>query len=345
MKAAVLDAPNQLSVQDAPDPRGEPGDVMVRVKASTICGTDIRIFRGRKTAGVRYPSILGHEFSGEIVEAGGHPQLAAGDRVGVCPTIPCGRCLQCMRGRENLCPHADNMGYQIDGAFAEYVRVPRRAVEQGCVHRLPDGLDHARAALIEPLACVLNGQNQAAVGTGDAVAILGAGPIGLMHIKMARLRGAQTVIVSEPNPARREAALAAGADQAINPQATDLGAAVRDATGGLGASVVICAIGIPALADQALGLARLGGRVNLFAGFSKGEHASLDVNAIHYNELVVTGAFGLSRLDYRTALDLLAAGRIESESMITHRFPLAEVGRAFETAELGEAVKVAILDG
>jgi L-iditol 2-dehydrogenase len=343
VKAAVLEGPDELTLGEVPAPRLEPGDLLIRVKASTICGTDIRIFRGRKTLGVRYPSILGHEFSGEIVEAGGHPGLAPGQRVGVCPTIPCGHCEPCRHGRENLCPNADNMGYQIDGAFAEYVRVPRRAVEIGCVHRLPDELDHAQAALVEPLACVLNGQNIVRVGTGDSVVILGAGPIGLLHVKLARLKGAARVIVSEPNGARRDAAGAAGADATVDPIAEDLHERVRAETNGLGASVVICAIGIPALVQQAIGLAALRGRVSLFAGFSKGDSAALDVNAIHYNELTVTGAFGLSRVDYADALSMAASGRIELASLITHRFGLADAGAAFALAERGEAVKVAFL--
>lgn len=267
-----------------------------------------------------------------------------GERVGVCPSIPCGHCAQCLSGRENLCPNAEAIGYHLDGAFAEYVRIPARAVSLGNVHRLPDTLGDAEAALIEPLACVINGQNKVGVAQGDTVAVLGSGPIGTLHIKLARLRGASRVIVSEPNPARRAAALRAGADVGIDPTTEDLDARVREETGGLGADVVICAIGIPALATQAIGLAGFGGRVSLFAGFSNGETSQLDVNAIHYNELRVTGAFGLSRLDYVTALGVLAGGRMETADMITHRYPLTQLDEAFGMAEGGAAMKVAILD-
>lgn len=342
MRAAVLRAPNDMALAEAPDPRPEAGDLVLRVRAATICGTDIRILRGRKTAGVRYPSIIGHEFSGEVVE--GAEGFPVGTRVGVCPSIPCGRCAQCLRGRENLCPDQQAMGYGIDGAFAEFVRIPARAVAMGNVQVLPDSMSFAEAALAEPLACVLNGQNRVALTQGDTVAILGAGPIGLLHVHLARLRGAARVIVSEPSAQRREVALAAGADVVIDPTAEDLGARVREETGGLGADVVICAIGIPALATQAIGLASLGGRVSLFAGFSKGETASLDVNAIHYDELRVTGSFGLSRLDYATSLRILADRRIDARPLITHRYALDEVGEAFAQAERGTAIKVAILD-
>jgi L-iditol 2-dehydrogenase len=342
VKAAILTAPNAMALGDAPDPVPGEGDLILRVRAATICGTDIRILRGRKTAGVRYPSIIGHEFAGEVVA--GDATFRTGQRVGVCPAIPCGRCAQCLRGRENLCPNAEAIGYQIDGAFAEYIRIPARAVALGNVHLLPDTLGDAEAALVEPLACVINGQNKVGLVQGDTVVVLGSGPIGTLHIKLARLRGAARIVVSEPNAARRAAAIAAGADVGIDPTAEDLRARVREETGGLGADVVICAIGIPALAAQAVTLAGYGGRVSLFAGFSKGETGELDVNAIHYDEISVTGSFGLSRLDYATALGVLATGRIDTSDMITHRYPLERLDDAFGMAEGGGAMKVAILD-
>lgn len=344
MKAAILQAPNDMQLGLAADPVTQSGDLVLRVKAATICGTDIRVFRGRKTAGIRYPSIIGHEFSGEIVATDGPSPFRIGQRVGVCPAIPCGHCPQCLRGRENLCPDLQAIGYEIDGAFAEYIRIPARAVELGNVHLLPDSVSFEEAALIEPLSCVLNGQNKVNLRQGDTVTILGAGPIGTLHAKLAHLRGAARVIVSEPNAARRAAALDAGADVVIDPTAGDLRAAIRAETRGLGSDVVICAIGITALATQAIGLAAKGGRVSLFAGFTKGETGNLDVNAIHYDELLVTGSFGLSRADYEDALHMVADGRIDVASMVTHRYGLDSVGDAFSMAESGAAMKVAISD-
>ena len=209
---------------------------------------------------------------------------------------------------------------------------------------LSDTVTDSDAALIEPLACVLNGQNKVGLQQGDTVVILGAGPIGALHVKLARLRGASRVIVSEPNAARRAAALVAGADVVIDPTAGDLRAAVRSETRGQGADVVICAIGIPALAAQAVGLAARGGRVSLFAGFTKGEMGTLDINAIHYDELRVTGSFGLSRRDYEDALNMVTDGRIDLRDMVTHRYGLHEVAAAFAMAESGAAMKVVISD-
>ncbi len=342
MKAAILKRPNEMAYGSVADPELQTGDVLVKVRAATVCGTDIRIFRGKKTAGIRYPSIIGHEFSGEIVDAGGHLQFNVGDAVAVCPAFACGRCHYCTSGAENLCSNLTAMGYEIDGAFAEYVRVPAIGVVAGNIFHLPEGTPFAKAALAEPLACVINGQERASVQAGDVVAVLGAGPIGLLHVKLARHSGASRIIVSQTSAPRRQAAIAAGADDVINPNTENLVERVRQMTGGAGADVAICAIGKPELANDAIRLVRPRGRVNLFAGYSTGIQAELDVNAIHYNELAVTGAFGLTRAQFRTALDLITRGEIELESVLTHRFPLSEIAAALDAAETGTAIKVTI---
>lgn len=344
MKAGVLKAPNRLDFEQVGEPALKPGDLLIRVKAATVCGTDIRIFRGRKTAGIRYPSILGHEFSGEVVDNGGHCQFCLGEAVAVCPAIPCGHCAYCKRGYENICKNQMAIGYEIDGAFAEYIRIPVEAVRSGNVFKLPAGLSWEKAALIEPLSCVLNGQERIAVSIADKVVILGCGPIGLLHVKLARLSGASRIIVSEPSASRRAAALEAGADVVVDPTAEDLKAIVARETDGLGADKVIVAIGVPRLANDAIGLVRHRGAISLFAGFSAGEMGTLDVNAIHYNEIVVTGSFGLGRLQFEKSLAMIASGRLEVESMLTHRFELSEISTALETAERGDAIKVAIVD-
>ncbi|WP_062223589.1 alcohol dehydrogenase catalytic domain-containing protein [Aureimonas sp. D3] len=343
MKAALLRAPNDVLFGDVADPAPERGDLVLKVRAATICGTDIRIVSGRKTMGVRYPSVLGHEFSGEIVDAGGSSKFKTGDAVCVDPAIACGHCAYCKRGLENTCENLTAIGYEVDGAFAEYIRIPGRALETGNVFAMPDGVSFEEAALAEPLACVINGQEKVGVERGDVVAILGSGPIGLLHVKVARLSGARRIIVSEPNASRRAAALRAGADVVVDPVHEDLRAIVKAESGGIGADVVIVAIGVPSLANDALGLARLRGRVSLFAGFNKGEMAPLDVNAIHYNELIVTGSFGLTRLQFEKSLNLIASGQLDTKPFLTHRFALAGIGEALETAARGDAIKVAIV--
>jgi L-iditol 2-dehydrogenase len=342
VKAAVLHKVDDIRYGDMALPALQRGDMLVKVKAATICGTDIRILRGKKTAGIRYPSILGHEFAGEVVETGGHSGFRAGQAVTVCPAFACGLCDMCLRDAENLCRNLIAMGYEIDGAFADYVRIPASGVVSGNVFALPENISCEQAALAEPLACVINGQQQAGLKAGDVVVILGAGPIGLLHVKLARHGGAKRIIVSQTSATRRAAALAAGADTVIDPHADDIVAHVRQATNGAGADVAICAIGKPELANDAIRTAGLRGRVNLFAGFSRGVRAELDVNTIHYNELSVTGAFGLTRAQFRRALHLIASGEIEVASMLTHRFELADIALALATAEQGSAIKVAL---
>ena len=343
MKAGLFRAPNLIEYTEVPDPEAAPGDMIVRVRAATVCGTDIRIFRGRKTAGIRYPSVIGHEFAGTVVATHGGTRFQVGQRVCVNPAISCGHCAACKRGDENICENLQAIGYELDGAFAEYIRVPARAIAAGNVHEIPETLAFEEASLAEPLACVINGQEKVSVKPGDAVVVLGAGPIGLLHVKLALFSGARKVIVSEPNAARRAAALSVGADIAVDPNAGDLLTVVRDHTFGRGADVAIVAIGVPSLANTALTLVRRSGRVSLFAGFSANDTFALDINLIHYSELFLTGAFGLGRLHFERALDLLASKRIDIAAFVTHRFPLSEINRALEMAENGSAIKVAII--
>jgi L-iditol 2-dehydrogenase len=343
MKAAVLQAPNVLRLAEMATPEAAPGELILRVRAATVCGTDLRILSGRKTKGVRFPSVIGHEFAGEVVQAGaGVTQFKVGDRVCMDPVIPCRACAYCKSGRENVCVNRQAMGYEFDGAFAEYIRIPAIALAAGNVFHMPKGMSFEAAALAEPLACCINGQRNAQVGMGDSVVILGAGPIGLMHAALARATGARQVIVSEPNAARRQAAAERGVNHVFDPTSGSLADFVKAHTDGLGADVVILAIGVPQLANEALTLVRRGGRVNLFAGFSAGDASTIDVNLIHYGELIVTGASALSRRDYELALNMLASGQIDAGSLITHRYEVADSLAAFDEAGSGRALKVAI---
>ena len=345
MKAALLSAPNEMRLSEVDTPAAGPGELVLRVKSASICGTDLRIITGRKTKGVRFPSVLGHEFSGEIVEVGeGVTQFRTGQRVTMDPVMPCRRCAYCRTGRENVCLNRQAMGYEFDGAFADYLRIPALALECGNVFAMPDGMSFDAAALAEPLACCLNGQRNAQVGLGDDVLILGAGPIGLMHVQLALASGARSVVVSEPNGFRRDQAEKAGATQTIDPTKEDPGDVMRGLTDGLGASVVILAIGVPKLANDALGFVRKGGRVNLFAGFSVGDMPPLDVNLIHYNEILVSGASALSRAGFEMALNMIANGKINVEQLVSNRFSLADMDEAVRLAAGGSAIKVIVGD-
>ncbi len=344
MLAAQLRAPNDMTVSEVPMPKAGDGEFVMKVKAASICGTDVRIYRGKKTKGIRYPSTIGHEFSGEIVEIGnGVKSFAVGDRVSVDPVIPCHGCAYCLRGMENVCANRTAIGYEYEGAFAEYILIPKPAVEGGHVYKIPEGVSWGAAALAEPLACCINGQEKVNIQMGDTVVVIGTGPIGLMQVKLAKAKGAGTVIVSELHDHRRQTALDCGADIAVNPEKADLDAVVKSATDGIGADVVIMAIGIPSLVKPAIALARKGGRVSLFAGFTAGVSAEIDPNVIHYNELIVTGASALKRSDYATAVQMVAKKEFGADQLISHEFSLQEIDKAFEIAEAGtSSIKVVI---
>jgi L-iditol 2-dehydrogenase len=343
MLAAVLHAPNDLRTEQVDTPSPGPGELLIRVGANTICGTDLRIIRGEKTTGITPPTIAGHEIAGHIAEAGSEVEgYEVDSAVAISPEIPCGRCFQCLHDMENMCVDQRYFGYGVPGGLAEFVLAPADAVRAGCIFPVSGDLPSEQVALAEPLACVVNGQTRSQVGRGDNVLIMGAGPIGLLHLQLARIAGADAVVVSEPDRARREAAECFGATVAVDPGSGELPAALLDATGGVGVDVAIVCVGVSELVNQALELCRVGGRINIFAGL-KNPMAEIDGNAVHYKELNLTGTSNSRRSNYRTALRLIQTGRIDSAAMITHRFGLASVTEAIETVASREAIKVAVL--
>ena len=343
MKGLLFEGPNRMEVQDVPTPEVPQGGLLVKVAACLICGTDIRIFRGKKTKDVRIPSILGHEFSGIIAATGGEIDgFQIGDPVSIAPVVPCLTCHFCRHGQENVCLNRTACGYEYDGAFSEYVAIPAAAVRAGNVYQVPKDVNLEGLALAEPLACCINGHRNTPVKLGDTVLVMGAGPIGLLHIMLAKRSGAK-VIVSEPSESRREMAIRLGADLAVDPGAHDLQGTVLESTCSIGADIVIMAIGVPGLVNQSLDLCRKGGWVNLFAGFSIGDLPPIDVNKIHYKEIKVTGTSASSRKDHEVALKLIANQAIDPGSLITHRYPLSEAMEAFKVAEAGLGIKVAII--
>lgn len=346
MKAAVYLGEGRVEVLDVPAPVAGPGEVLVRMRSDTICGTDLRIASGAKTKGVRIPVVLGHETAGTVAEVGpGVDALRVGDRVGMAPSIVCGYCDMCRGGVFNLCRNALVLGHEIDGGLAELLLVPAGAVTAGNLVRVADHVPFEQISLAEPLSCVLHAQTIIGIGTDDVVLVVGGGAIGLLHAQLAKASGARTVIVSEPVASRRELAARLGADHVIDPTTEDLDALVRSVSDGAGVDVVIVCIGVPALVDSALASARLRGKVNFFAGFPKDRNSEIDPNRIHYGELTVTGSSNSTIEDYRRAVRLIESGRIDVGSLITHTFPIAEIDEALRTAGSPSAVKVAVVQG
>ena len=345
MKALVYHGPGDLRVEHREPPAPAPGEVVVRVGACGVCGTDLRIAAGKHRAYAdgtcRVP---GHEIAGTIAAVGDGAPGAAGDRVFVAPNIGCGRCRQCRDGRLNLCVRPRALGITHDGAFAELVRVPADAVAQGNLLAVPDGRDAAELSVIEPLACVLRGQRPLAIGREDVVLIAGAGPIGLMHLAVARVREPALVVVSEPSEARREQAAARGADVVADPAGDDLAAILAEhSEDGRGADVVITAAPSAAAQRQAVELAAAGGRINFFGGLPRdASTVELDTNLVHYKELHVTGTTANTTEDCREALDLVVGGHVDTGALVSARFGLEEAGAAFDAAASGQALKVVV---
>jgi L-iditol 2-dehydrogenase len=344
MLAAVLQGPNDLSPQQIPTPEPGPGDVLVKVGANTVCGTDVRILRGEKTSGVRLPVVLGHETAGHVAEVGaGVSGYEIGAPVAMAPAIPCRRCWECRHSLENVCANLRIMGYAIDGGMAEYMLVPAEAVAAGCLFLAESDIPSEQLALAEPLACVVNGQRWSKVDVDDTVLIMGGGPIGLLHLQLALISGARNVIVSQPTGPRRDQAERLGATATVDPTKQDLAAAVEELTGGLGADLTIICVGVPALVNQALELSRNGGRVSIFAGMKDKGLAEVSANLIHYKQAVLSGTSNCRRADYETALHLIVSGKIDAASMVTHRFPLPEVHAAIGTVGSRDAIKTAVV--
>ena len=343
MNAARLDAPGDLRVEDVPVPEAGPGELVIRVRTCSTCGTDAKIFRFGHHH-ISLPRTLGHEVAGEVTEVGpGVEGWSRGDRVQVIAAIPCGACYYCRRGQETVCEDLESIGYQYDGGFAELMRVPRKVLERDGVNRIPEHVPFESASLTEPLACVLNGQEIAEVGEGDVVVVLGAGPIGCLHVRLARARGARTVVIADVNRGRLDLAARTEPDAEIDSSEEDPVDAVRKMTDGRGADVVITASGAGQAQEQALEMTAPRGRISLFGGLPRDDSTiRFDSNLVHYRELSVFGAYGSAPRHNRDALSFIADGVVRVDDLITHRMPLAEVDRAIQTVMSGEGLKVVI---
>jgi L-iditol 2-dehydrogenase len=346
MRAAVFLGPNEMELREMARPEAGPGEVLVKVAACAVCGTDLRILNGGKTRGVATPRVLGHEIAGEIVAMGEGAEsftaLRIGQRVTAAPGIPCLACRFCNTGNENLCRNRSALGYRYDGGFAEYMLMPAVAVARGIMFAIPDRISDTEASLAEPLACVVNGQRKSQVGVGDVVLIIGAGPIGLMHLQLSRIAGARKVIVSEPGAQRRALATELGATRTVDPTAENLAEVIKSETDGDGADVVVAAIGVPQIVNQLLAVTRPGGRVNLFAGYSGTGETTIEANLIHYGELIVTGTSACTRADFRNALNILESGQVNVRALATHHFPLEKIEEAFTTTRTGAGLRVVV---
>jgi L-iditol 2-dehydrogenase len=344
VKVARFYAPGDIRLDEIAEPQVSVGEVKIRVRNCSTCGTDVKISRSGHP-NMTPPQVMGHEIAGEIVDVGdGVAGWSVGDRVQVIAAIPDGTCADCLAGRPTVCAHQLSMGYQFPGGFAEFMIVPREVLRVDGLNRIPEGLGFAEASLAEPLACVLNGQELARVGAGDVVVVIGSGPIGCLHVRLARARGAAMIILVDLNTDRlKKAADLVTPDLAIASETTDPVAAVLEATDGRGADVVITAAASGAAQEQGLRMLAPRGRLSLFGGLPK-DHPTItvDSNLVHYRELTIIGVNGSSPAHNREALALIASGAVPVADLITHRLALEDVLEAIEIVARGDGIKVTI---
>ena len=327
MRAALLHGVKDLRVETVDKPKVGHGEALVKVKAATTCGTDIKIFqRGYVSGVIQYPTVFGHEWAGDVAEVGeGVSWLRKGMRVRGGNSAPCLRCKMCGKGNYNLC---ENMMW-LWGAYAEYIKVPARMVMLN-MQEIPPHLSYEEAAITEPLACVLHGVEKAQVKLGDTVAIIGAGPIGLLHLLTAKKMGAGKVIISDLVDERLQVAQQLGAEETVNAKQEEPVEKVRRLTGGCGADVVIEAIGLPATWEQALSMVRKGGTVLEFGGCPPGTEIRVRTELLHYGQVTLLGTFHATPAHFKKALSLIASGAIGVKPLVTRRMRLDEIKGAFE---------------
>ena len=344
MQAAVyLGGVENIKLQDVPDPVAGPGEALLRVEACNVCGVDLRTWRhGDKK--IEPPRILGHEFCAVVEEnRAENSDLKKGDRVLMYIVLPCGACRWCQAGRANLCVSRSTMSYQHDGAFASHVRVPAAAMARQQLIKIESDLPSEQLALAEPLACVIHAHQRLAINLNDTVAVIGAGPIGVMHALVARLSGAQRVYLLDTSAPRLKIAEGFGFDGYIVVKDKAHLDEVARLTGGQGPSVVIVACGVASAQADALEMAGKFGRVEFFGGLPKSKpEAVLNSNHLHYKELQVTGSYSENLRDFQAASAMILGGRFPAAKLVTHQLPLAELHKAFDLMESGAALKVSM---
>ena len=328
MTAAVLHGREDIRIEQVPVPKAGAGELIVRVGAALTCGTDLKVFRrGYHAKMIKPPALFGHELAGTVVEAGdGVTQFKTGDRVVALNSAPCGKCYFCQRGQENLC---DDLLFN-NGAYAEFIRIPARIVSKNTLP-VPEHVSLEHAALTEPLACAVHGLEDTQPKPGDQVVVIGGGPLGLMMMHVAALRGYETIAVVK-HEGQIDAARELGAAHVV--QSASIHKAIEETRkltpNGQGADIVIEAVGIPDAWEEAVEMVRKGGTVNFFGGCAKGTKVSLDTNVLHYSNITLRATFHHTPEMCRKALELIVSGRFKADKFITGHAKLFELSKVFE---------------
>jgi L-iditol 2-dehydrogenase len=336
MRAARLYGVGDLRVDEVERPKiAAEDEVLIRIQACGICPSDLRAYTGLRPAHRSTPYTPGHEWTGEIVTLGEVVQgFAVGDRVVPSWRVVCGECHYCRRGRHNYCEHLSRG--RVRGGFAEYGVAPAKAIL-----KIPDSVSYMEASFCEPLACCINGSLDSDIRFGADVVVIGAGPIGLTHLQLAKRSGAR-VMVSDLIAERLEKARELGADHTIQASRGDPVEQVKALTGGRGADVVIVAVGAPLALRQALDMAGLCSTVNFFAGTYPPMTLDLDPNLIHYKQIRLTGSHDFTPHHFETALRFIEIGAVQVTPMISHQPTLAQVKEGFDVVAARQGLKVVV---
>ncbi|WP_181310555.1 zinc-dependent dehydrogenase [Nocardioides campestrisoli] len=350
MKALRFYAPEDVRLEEVPEPVCGPAQVKIRVRNCSTCGTDVKILHNGHQ-NLTPPRTTGHEVAGEVVEVGSEVNATygsswqAGDRVQVIAAVPCGECHECRKGWMAVCQNQTSVGYQYDGGFAEYMIVPEQVLKVDGLNRIPENVDFDEASAAEPFACAINAQELMGIEEGDTVVVFGAGPIGCMHIRIARgVHKVGPVYLVDVNAERlRMSAEAVAPDEVIDASQVDVVERVMELTGGRGADVVITATAANVTQEQAIAMAARNGRISFFGGLPKSNPViSCDSNLVHYRQLHIHGANGSAPEHNKRALEYISTGQVPVKDLITRRLPLTDVLEAFKIVENGEAIKVTV---
>jgi L-iditol 2-dehydrogenase len=338
MRVAVYYSNRDVRIEDRPRPVAGPGELVFKVMASGVCGSDVMEWYRLAKA----PLVLGHEVAGEVVEIGaGLAGFATGDRIVTTHHVPCNECRYCVAGQHPVCETLRTTSFD-PGGFAEFVRLPAMNVARG-TFAIPDHVGFDEATFVEPLACVARGQRIAGSPSRKTVAVLGSGISGLLHISWAKAHGAARILATDVHPFRLDAARRAGAAVALDARDQDVPARIREANDGRAADLVIVCTAAPAAVGQALRAVDRGGTILFFALFPPGTTFPFPVHELGRDGITIVHSYAGPPADMRAALDAIASRRVDVASLITHRLPLAATAEGFRlVAEAGESLKVIV---
>ena len=323
MKAAIWHGGKDIRIEDLPKPEIKEDEVLVKVRAAGICGSELHAYEGISERR-KPPLVMGHEFAGEVAEVGRRVEgFQKGDRIVIEPITRCGICDQCLRGRGNICRNVKLLGLHVNGAFAEYVPAPAR----NC-YELPDNVKFEEASTVEPLAVAVHAANRTPVKLGDNVVVLGAGIIGLAALQVAKLMGTRRVLVADVVDYRLALAKKLGADEVINPKVEDSAKKVMELTDMKGADAVLEAVGIQSTVQQAISMVGIGGRITVIGMLEKA--MSLGMLDFVVKELDLKGSYGYVSDEFKAALGLISDRKVNVKSLITNVLPLSDITQGFE---------------